>query len=641
MLSNFTSVKKWVFPLMLAIPCSHMSLAQQWLPKQKIVASDRENLSVFGSSVAISGDYAIVGALGEDEDADGNFSMERAGAAYIFQKVGGTWVQVKKIAAPVRSPFMLFGQQVAINGETAVVSAPSEAISLPGGGAANGAGAVYIFQKDAGGSNAWGLVKKITAPQPQTNVNFGSGLAISGDYLLLGVPYETDPTPDNSLDFAGAAYLYRKDQGGNNNWGLLKRILSSDRSGSDQFGKSVAISGDKAIVGAMQESHDADGSNMIWAAGSAYIFEKNNGGPDAWGQVAKITAPVRAENDYFGTSVSIDGDYAAIGSVGESEDASEANTVPRAGAAYVFKKGLGGAWGFVKKVTASQRAANDNFGTSVSLKGDYLVVGADYDDEDANEANTVNNAGSAFIFENSGSDNWTMAKKVVASSRNGEEGFGNAVAVDGRNIIVGAVRKFDDENDTNSMLYAGAAFMYNNDPVLPVTLANFDAQNLENQAHLTWSTMDETNSSHFEIQRSANGHNWAVIETVPATSESQTKTTYNALDRSPLSGENFYRLKMVDADGTFAYSSINRLFFDGQRFATFYPNPVGEQLSLGEKVLTNAVSIKLVNQSGRQVFETSKPAAVIKTGHLNAGIYILQVVQKDGSVMASRVVVGK
>lgn len=637
---NSTSIKKLVFSLMLVAPCSHVCQAQ-WRPTQKIVATDRENLSNFGSSVAISGDYAVVGALGEDEDADGNFSMERAGAAYIFQKVGSIWVQVKKIAAPVRSPFMLFGQQVAINGETAVVSAPSEALSSPGGGVVNGAGAVYVFQKDEGGSNAWGLVKKITSSQPQNNAHFGSALAISSDYVLAGAPYESDATPDNSLDDAGAAYLYLKNQGGTNNWGLLKRILSSDRSGSDKFGSSVAISGDRAIVGAVQESHDANGSNMIWSTGSAYIFEQNNGGSDTWGQAAKITAPVRAENDYFGISVTIDGDYAAVGSVGESEDASESNIVARAGAAYIFKKGQGGAWVFVKKVTASQRAANDNFGTSISLKGNYLVVGADYDDEDANESNTVNNAGSAFIFENSGSDNWTLTKKVAASSRNGEEGFGNAVAVDGKNVIVGAVRKFDDENDANSMLYAGAAFLYNSDPVLPVTLAYFNAQKAENQAHLTWSTLEEANSSHFELQRSTNGRNWTIITNAPATNAGQVKSDYNAVDPSPLSGENLYRLKMVDIDGTFAYSSIKRLFFDGQQFASFYPNPVGEQLLLGEKALTNAVSVKLLNQSGQQVFETSKPATMIKTGHLNAGVYALQITLKDGSVVTSRVVVGK
>jgi len=239
---NSTSIRKWIFPLILAIPCSHMGLAQQWLPKQKVVASDRENLSYFGSSVAISGDYAIVGALGEDEDANGNFSMERAGAVYIFHKENNTWTQIKKIAAPVRSSFMQFGSKVAISGDVAAVGAPGEGVDLPGGGTASSAGAIYVFQKDAGGSNAWGLVKKITSPQPQSNVNFGSALAISGDYMLAGAPYESDATPDNSLDNAGAAYLYKKSQGGANNWGLLKRILSSDRSGSDKFGSSVAIS---------------------------------------------------------------------------------------------------------------------------------------------------------------------------------------------------------------------------------------------------------------------------------------------------------------------------------------------------------------------------------------------------------------
>ncbi|HWV30212.1 MAG TPA: T9SS type A sorting domain-containing protein [Dyadobacter sp.] len=98
---------------------------------------------------------------------------------------------------------------------------------------------------------------------------------------------------------------------------------------------------------------------------------------------------------------------------------------------------------------------------------------------------------------------------------------------------------------------------------------------------------------------------------------------------------------MVDTDGTFAYSGIRRLFFDDRRLTSFYPNPVGEQLLLDEKVLANAVSVKLLNQAGQQVFETSKPAAAIKTGHLNAGIYLLQVVQKDGNVFSGRVVINK
>ncbi|MDR6806086.1 hypothetical protein J2Y45_003278 [Dyadobacter sp. BE34] len=637
-----TFIKKWIFPLMFAASYPHIGLAQ-WQPTQKIVAADRENLSVFGSSVAISGDYAVVGALGEDDDANGNFSMERAGAAYIFHKVGSVWVQVKKITAPVRSPFMLFGTQVAFNGETLVVSAPYENISLPGGGVANGAGAVYIFQKDAGGSNAWGLVKKITSPQPQTNVTFGNALAISGDYVLIGVPYETDVTPDNSLDFAGAAYLYKKDQGGSNNWGLLKRILSSDRSGSDQFGKSVAISGDKAIVGAMQESHDANGSSSVWAAGSAYIFEKNNGGPDSWGQIKKITAPVRAEYDYFGTSVSIDGDYAVVGASQEDEDAAETNTLAHSGSAYIFKRGQGGTsnWGLLKKVTATKRVDFQGFGGSVSLKGNHVVIGANTDDNDANDANPVNAAGSVFIFENSGNDDWAMVKKLVASSREGDDSFGYSVALEGKNIIVGASSKDDDENNANSALNAGAAFVFTNDAALPVRLTHFTAEKQENQADLTWSTAEETNSSHFEIQRSGTSHNWTVIGTLTAANESRVKTSYHAADLSPLPGENLYRLKMVDTNGTFAYSSIKRLFFEDQRSAPFYPNPVGEQLLLDEKVLANAVSVKLLNQAGQQVFETSKSTSVIKTGHLNAGTYLLQVVQKDGSVTAGRVVIGK
>ena len=637
---NSTSIKNFIFSLVLGTACSHLCHAQ-WQPPQKIVAADRENLSVFGGSVAVSGDYAIVGAHGEDEDANGNFTMERAGAAYIFHKEGTTWKQVKKIVAPVRSSFMLFGSKVAISGNVAVVGAPYETINGPGGTVTPGA--VYIFQKDAGGTDSWGLVKKINAPQPQHNVNFGAAVAISGDYVLTSAPYETDATPDNSLDFAGAAYLYRKDQGGANNWGLVKRILSSDRSGSDQFGYSVAISGDKAIIGAMQEAHDVNGSNMVWAAGSAYIFEKNSGGTDSWGQVKKITAPIRAEYDYFGASVSINGDYVVVGANQESEDLAEVNTVAHAGSAYVFKKGQGGAsnWGLVRKITASYREPYQNFGKSVSIQGNFIVVGADYDDTDANGNNPVSASGSAFIFENSGSDNWAMTKKITATSRDGNEGFGNSVAIDGTNIIVGAGNKSDDQNNANPMLYAGAAFLFHNDAILPVTLSHFEAQKIESQAHLSWTTTEETNSSHFDIQRSANGRNWVTLETVKAANESRVTTPYYSFDKSPFVGQNLYRLKMVDNDGTFAYSKIEALTFDGAQNALFYPNPAADRLHLSDAVLKTTASLKLLDQTGKAVFQTSRPTVIIQTGHISGGLYVLQITKTDGSITSSPVIIGQ
>jgi hypothetical protein len=98
---------------------------------------------------------------------------------------------------------------------------------------------------------------------------------------------------------------------------------------------------------------------------------------------------------------------------------------------------------------------------------------------------------------------------------------------------------------------------------------------------------------------------------------------------------------MVDTDGSFAYSKIQTLIFDGAQFASFYPNPVVDRIHIGEVVLKNAISVKLLNQNGQAIFETSNPTASIQTGHLNAGMYILQITSKDGSILTRQVAIGK
>jgi len=116
-----------------------------------------------------------------------------------------------------------------------------------------------------------------------------------GDYAIVGAYAEDEDTNGaNTLSNAGSAYIFKKDQGGTDNWGQVKKIVSSDRGASDFFGISVSIDGEYAIVGASTEDHDANGANTISNAGSAYIFKKDQGGTDNWGQVKKIVSSDRA-----------------------------------------------------------------------------------------------------------------------------------------------------------------------------------------------------------------------------------------------------------------------------------------------------------------------------------------------------------
>jgi len=199
---------------------------------------------------------------------------------------------------------------------------------------------------------------------------------------------------DDAGDFSGSAYVFTKDQGGVNNWGEVKIITASDASVNDSFGISVSISGDIAIVGALF------GDNL--RLGSAYVFAKDQGGVNNWGEVKIITASDAAVNDSFGISVSILGDTAVVGAHRNDDACPSLPLTCNSGSAYVFAKDQGGVnnWGEVKKITASDAAANDLFGISVSISGDIAIVGVRIDDEigsayvfDFTNAGQANNPG--------------------------------------------------------------------------------------------------------------------------------------------------------------------------------------------------------------------------------------------------------
>ncbi len=206
-----------------------------------------------------------------------------------------------------------FGFSVAISGDFAVVGAQLE----DAGGSA--AGAAYVLQRNEGGAENWGEVKKLTASDAQAGDQFGYSVAVSGDTVVVGANDE-----DSAGSGTGAAYVFRRNHGGADNWGEVKKLIASDAQGGDNFGWSVTVSGDTVVVGAYVE--DAGGS----AAGAAYVFQRNQGGTDNWGEVKKLTASDAETGDLFGISVAVSGDTIVVGAWVEDAGGSDA------GAAYVF-----------------------------------------------------------------------------------------------------------------------------------------------------------------------------------------------------------------------------------------------------------------------------------------------------------------
>lgn len=179
-------------------------------------------------------------------------------------------------------------------------------------------------------------------------------------------------------------------------WDEIIKAVASDRAADDLFGYSVSISGDYAIVGAHHNDTDASGSNTLTSAGAAYIFNRDGSGN--WNWVQKIVASDRATDNEFGKTVGISGDYAIVGAMLNDMDASGGNTLTNSGASYIFEKGESGNWLEKQKIVASDRTADSYFGHSVSISGDYVIVGAVRNDTDASGENTLDNAGAAYIF---------------------------------------------------------------------------------------------------------------------------------------------------------------------------------------------------------------------------------------------------
>ncbi|GAF73238.1 unnamed protein product, partial [marine sediment metagenome] len=224
--------------MLLALAVPYGAEAQPVSEVKKLTASDAEDNDNFGRSAAISGDTAVVGAQYEDGAGTAR------GAAYVFGRdyLGAdNWGEVKKLTASDPWNWDLFGNSVAISGDTAVVGAYSE------GGAGFNRGAAYVFERDYLGADNWGERKKLTASDAENSDVFGYSVAISGDTAVAGAAYE-----NGAGSYRGASYVFERDYLGADNWGERKKLTASDPENDDYFGNSAAISGDTAVVGAVK-----------------------------------------------------------------------------------------------------------------------------------------------------------------------------------------------------------------------------------------------------------------------------------------------------------------------------------------------------------------------------------------------------
>jgi hypothetical protein len=384
----------------------------------------------FASSVAVSGDTLVIGAGGEDSSTisingnQNNNSAQDAGAAYVFVRDGTNWVQQ-----------------------------------------------AYLKASNAGAGDSFGGVTE------------GYRVAISGDTIVVGAPGESSNATgvngdqhNNNAQAAGAAYVFVRD---GTNWTQQAYLKASNTSAGDNFGVTVAISGDTIVAGASEDSNASgvngdESNNSARDAGAVYVFVREG---TNWSQQAYLKASNAAADDLFGGySIAISGDTIVVGAALEDSNAKgvngnqDSNSAQDAGAAYVFER-EGTNWTQQAYLKASNAGAGDYFGGSVAISGETIVIGAIGESSNAigvngnQNNNSARSAGAAYVFVREGT-NWSQQAYLKASNTQADDGFGFSVAISGNEVVVGAwqegsnARGVNGNQNNNASVGAGAAYVF-------------------------------------------------------------------------------------------------------------------------------------------------------------------------------------
>lgn len=395
----------------------------------KLLASDGGNEDNFGQAVAMSGSTVVVGS--PSDTVGSNYSQ---GSAYVFIRIGASWVPQGQLIAPDGAAYDAFGASVAVNGDRIVVGAPQADVA----GKAD-QGSAYVFSRIG---TVWNLETKLTAGDGLTNDNYGYKVAVDGDTVAVAAPNDDV----NILDNQGSVYVYTKVLA---SWSQQVYLTASDGDEHDNFGMAIGLNGNTMVVGAPNDDL------AMWHQGTIYVFTRAG---TVWSQQAQLMAVDAAAYDNFGWSVAISGDTVVAGAPGD-----DVGYNTDQGSAYVFVRS-GGMFTQQAKITAYDGGADDQFGSSVAIDGDTLVVGSP---DDANGTNY--DQGSAYICVRSG-NMWVAQLKLLVSDGATGDKFGYSVGASGFSVTVGAPW---DSIGTN--YYQGSAYIVE---FIPSASADFDGDGL-------------------------------------------------------------------------------------------------------------------------------------------------------------------
>ncbi len=486
-----------------------------WIQDAYLKPSNTGAEDRFGLFLALNGDYAVVGSVFEDNSSTNINNTDNAsitdsgiaadsGAVYIFKRDSSTdeWSQDAYLKPSNTGIGDYFGISVSISGDYVIVGSYYEdngATSINNTdnaptsdtGTAYQSGAAFIFKRD-NSTGEWFQDAYLKPTNTETNDGFGNSVSISGDYAIVGSYYEDNSstninntdnasiTDEGTASGSGAAFIFKRDSS-TGEWSQDAYLKASNAGDDDLFSYNVFISGDYAIVGAHNEDNSSTTINntdnasitdegTASGSGAAYIFKRDSSTGE-WSQDAYLKASNAGSSDEFGQSVSISGDYAVVGAVGEDNSSTTINNTDNAsitdegtasgsGAAYIFKRDSStGEWFQDAYLKSPYGKVSDSFGKSVAIDGSTVMVGA---------SNASTGGAVCFFKLDDSTGEWALNDYVESSNAEYGDHFGTYVSINGDYAIVGA--DSEDNSSTNIDNTDGASitdegFAYNSGAV--------------------------------------------------------------------------------------------------------------------------------------------------------------------------------
>jgi FG-GAP repeat protein len=390
----------------------HLINNVQTLAQEAFVKPSTTSANATFSRVAIDGDVLLVGA-----PDDGG-----SGAAYVFRRAGSGWIEEASLKAPAPVAGDKFGIAVAVSGDTVAIGAPFDDAN-----AAN-SGAVYVFRKGA----TWNLEAILKAPAPAAEDHLGTAVALEGDTLAAGAPLHDGGQMDS-----GAVFVYARS---GTTWAAPATLKQQTIAAASSFGTSVALSGTTLVTGAPTESN---------GRGFAYVFVQSGG---TWTQQARLQKAGGTSFENFGLAVDVSANTIVVGVPGE-----DGGGRIDQGGAYVFDRS-GTTWNTGTPIAAPVPGDDDQFGMTVAIDRNHIVVGAKFEDGSAKGIGqtpdaTLTHAGAAYFYRRTGTTSFTPLY-IKASNTAFDNQFGTSVAVDRTTFVVGA------PNENTGAAHAGAVYVF-------------------------------------------------------------------------------------------------------------------------------------------------------------------------------------